>query len=487
MNVRQSLFYALLQRYFTFILQFISNIIISRLLLPEEIGVFSLSLAALSIIQVMREFGISRYLIQEKHLSDDIIRTAFGLMIVISLSFALGVFAARDVIAEFYNRPELSDIILVLLINFFILPFGQPAYALLSRDMEFRKTLYIGMASVTVHSVVGVGCAFYGFSSMSLAYASVAGTLVTSVLSLAMYPTHIKLRPSLKEWRRILSYGIFATLSSIVGTAGGSSAEIVMGKVLTFTAVGLYSRANGLITVFQVQLIQTLSRVAFSGFAKLIREGEKIEGRYLRALSYITGFLWPIYVVLGFAAEALIVFLFGEVWADSAPVARILCLNGMVVGCYAMLVSVYNAHGAVRRQLANESIVQSIRILLVILAAPYGLAAVAWAQVASSVLNGILLYHMIRPLFAVRLREFLRALWRSAVVAAITLAATAAAYGVLAQIPHAHLTTLIVSAIVGLASWIFGIWLTGHVIGPEIVLWLRKGAAALQYRRTTLK
>lgn len=481
MNVRQSLFYSLLQRYLVFIIQFATNIIISRLLLPEEIGVFSLSLAALGIIQVMREFGVGRYLIQEKHLTDDIIRTAFGLMIVISWAFALGIFAVRDLIADFYDRPELADIILVLLINFVILPFGQPARALLNREMEFRKTFFIDMTSVVVHAGVGVACAFLGFSSMSLAYAAVAGTAVTTAMTLYIQPTHLKLKPSLKEWRRILSYGVFATSSSVIGTAGGSSAEIVMGKVLSFTAVGLYSRASGLITVFQVQLMYALGRVAFSGFAKLIREGEKIEGRYLQALAYLTGFLWPIYVVMGFAAPSLIVFLFGEVWAEAGPAARVLCLNGMVVACFALVPSVYNAHGAVRRQLVNESIVQTLRIILVLVAAPHGLLAVAWAQVAASILNGVLLYHMIRPDFVIRLQDWLRALRKSMVVTVITAIAMTATFIVLSRLDPSPFATLLASAIVGGASWLLGIRLTRHVIGPEIVVWL--SAAVRKIRR----
>lgn len=481
MNVRQSLFYSLLQRYLVFIIQFTTNIIISRLLLPEEIGVFSLSLAALGIIQVMREFGVGRYLIQEKHLTDDIVRTAFGLMIIISWAFALGVFAARGLIADFYNRPELANIILVMLINFIILPFGQPARALLNREMEFRKTFFIDMASVVVHAAVGVTCAYLGFSSMSLAYAAVAGTAVTTAMTLYIQPAHLKMRPSLKEWRRILSYGVFATSSSVIGTAGGSSAEIVMGKVLSFTAVGLYSRASGLITVFQVQLMYALGRVAFTGFAKLIRQGEKIEGRYLQALAHLTGFLWPIYVVLGFAAPSLIVFLFGAVWAEAAPAARVLCFNGIVIGCFALVPSIYNAHGAVRRQLVNESIVQTIRITLVLVAAPYGLVAVAWSQVAANVISGILLYHMIRPDFIISLRDWLRAIWKSAVVTLITTTAMIIAFTVMAQLDPAPLEVLLVSAIVGAGSWLAGIRLTHHIIGPEIIVWL--SAAVHKIRR----
>jgi O-antigen/teichoic acid export membrane protein len=482
-SVRHSLFYSLLQRYFSFIIQFSSNIIIARLLLPEEIGVFSLSLAALGIIQVMREFGIGRYLIQEKNLTDDIVRTAFGLMIVISWTFALGVFLTRGFIADFYNRPELADIILVMLINFIILPFGQPARALLNREMQFKKTFYIDTASVAVHAVVAVTCAYLGFSSMSLAIAGVSGTAVSAIMALMMHPRHLKLKPSLKEWRRILSFGIFATSSSIIGTIGNSSPEIVMGKVLTFAAVGLYSRAAGLITILHTQIIYAIGRVVFAGFAQLLRKGEKIEGPYLKALAFFTGFLWPVYVVMAFAVEDIIIFLFGEVWAPSASPARVLCINGLVLGCFALMPSVYNAHGAVRRQLINESVVQTARVVMILLAAPYGLTAVAWSQVITSALNGWMLYHMIRPQFVIHFKDWWHAVAKSAGVTVVTAVAMTAVWGILRQIPHTHLAALLAYGITGLAAWAASIRLTRHAIGPEAYLWLSKATLKLRLKK----
>jgi hypothetical protein len=153
----------------------------------------------------------------------------------------------------------------------------------------------------------------------------------------------------------------------------------------------------------------------------------------------------------------------------------------MVVACFALVPSVYNAHGAVRRQLLNESIVQTLRIILVLVAAPHGLLAVAWAQVVASILNGVLLYRMIRPDFVIRLRDWLQALKKSMAVTVITATAMTAAFIVLSKFDPSPFATLVVSAIVGGGSWLLGVRLTRHVIGPEIIVWL--SAAARKIRR----
>ena len=90
---------------------------------------------------------------------------------------------------------------------------------------------------------------------------------------------------------------------------------------------------------------------------------------------------------------------------------------------------------------------------------------------------------MIRPQFMISLRDWTRAMTNSAAVTAITAIAMAGAYGVLTQIPHGHLAALVTFAVVGLSSWWLGIRLTGHIIGPELRLWLEKAIMKLRLRK----
>ena len=77
--VRKALLFSFAERYLAIVIGLASNLVIARLLTPLEIGVYSVSLAVISIAQVLRDFGVAGYLVQERELNEDHIRTALGL------------------------------------------------------------------------------------------------------------------------------------------------------------------------------------------------------------------------------------------------------------------------------------------------------------------------------------------------------------------------------------------------------------------------
>ncbi len=81
--------------------------VIARLLTPAEIGFYSMGKAVVALAHVVRDFGVGNHLIQERELTQDRMRTALGVAIVIAWAMALVLFAASGAIARFYGEPGL--------------------------------------------------------------------------------------------------------------------------------------------------------------------------------------------------------------------------------------------------------------------------------------------------------------------------------------------------------------------------------------------
>lgn len=467
-TIRRSLFFSLVERHTAFAIQFISNIVIARLLTPAEIGVYSTSAALLALMYVVREFGISAFIIQERELTEAKIRTAFGLMILLSWPIAVLVWLGSNYIASWYGQPEIGDILSLMAVNFIILPFGQPARGLLNREMRFRSITLIDVSSGFAHAVSAIAFSWYGYGPISLAYASVIGTSVTVAITLWYKPRHVRLLPTLSNWREILSFGSYATAASVISTAGASSAELVIGKVLDFASVGLYSRAVGLVSLLQSQLPVAFARVALPGFAQMIRAGKQLEQPYVLALGHITGVLWPAYVFIALAAEPLIGLLFGEQWIGAVAVAQILCFAGAVNATVFLIHSVYNACGMMTRRFVSESIAQSIRIGVTLAAAPFGLEAVAVGQVLTAAISGLVYYIIAQNFLRITWVLFLQSIWRSAVVSGFTAASLIAASMALNAANEQYVVHLTVYTFAGGFGWCLGLALTRHVLGAEI-------------------
>ena len=110
-SVRRALAISFIERYALIVLSLASNILLARLLTPTEIGLYSVSLAAIGIAQVLRDFGIGTYLIQEKNLTNKSIGTAFGLSLLLGMIlFGLCYFCA-PIAGDIYDKPTITIIL----------------------------------------------------------------------------------------------------------------------------------------------------------------------------------------------------------------------------------------------------------------------------------------------------------------------------------------------------------------------------------------
>ena len=74
MSIRKSLVYSYLDRYASLVVSIVSSMVIARVLTPEDIGVFSVTMVLISFVATVRDLGAGQYLIQEKELTTDRIR-----------------------------------------------------------------------------------------------------------------------------------------------------------------------------------------------------------------------------------------------------------------------------------------------------------------------------------------------------------------------------------------------------------------------------
>src|SRR3546814_9476810 len=87
---------------------------------------------------------VGNYLIREPDLNIMKIRSAFGVMLLISWALGLVLFLSRHAIADLYGRPSIAEVMSLLALSFVVAPFGEPASALLTRQMRFRSLHNIG-------------------------------------------------------------------------------------------------------------------------------------------------------------------------------------------------------------------------------------------------------------------------------------------------------------------------------------------------------
>ena len=421
-DVRTSVILSLIERHASVLIQFLGSLALARLLTPAEIGIFSVGLVVTGLVQGLRDFGIRNYIIQEADLSPARLRSALGVSTVISWAIATLLYALSEPIARFYAEPGLGDVILLLTFNFLVIPPGSIALALLSREMRFDSLLRVSLLGTVAQQSAAVTLALLGFGYLALAVSAVIGTAVTVVAAARLVGGRMPWRPSLRGALPILRFGGTAAASSIVTNLGLSAPDLVMGRMLGFAPVGLYSRAAGLVGLFRLSISGALSNVTMAAFAARNREGQAVADAYLRSVSVITSLAWPFYGFLGFAAEPLLRQLYGDQWTPATPLVQILCIAFAAEAITTFGGSTLLALGEVGRQLKAQLVLQPLRFLLVILASLHGVAAVAATQVLFYLLVLIVYQRVLHPMLGIRLAAVVRATRGSLLVALAALA-----------------------------------------------------------------
>ena len=365
-SIRRSLFISLTERYLIIALKLTSFFILARLLTPEEIGLFSVSAAFIGLAHVVRDFGVGSYLIQEKDLTLHRKRTAFTITLIIGLSFFFIIQLSSAPIASFYNDNRMQYVLQLLAFNFLLIPFNSVTLATLRRDMKFNVLFWINIAAAIVGTTTALTLAALDFGFMSLVWSSIANTATTCLGGLVYRRSEFWLHPSLREWRRIFSFGSQATAASVVTEIAMNTNDLIVGRLLGFSPVAILSRAQGVMYLFQRDIMSAIRNVAYPGFAKAYRDGADMEAIHTRTVTAITVIAWPFYGFLALFSLEILRVLFGPQWDEAAPLVPVFCLAGAFAAIYNLQPQLLIAMGKVNISIRATITIQLIRICSVI-------------------------------------------------------------------------------------------------------------------------
>jgi O-antigen/teichoic acid export membrane protein len=452
----------------SFLISFVSNVVLARLLLPSEIGLFSTALAVLAILHAIRDFGLGRYLLKEPVLTDDKIRTVFGMAILISWSLGLAIYLLRHGAAAFYREPQIGEVLALLSVNFFFLPFGQPALALMRRERRYGRLSMIAVASSLAGAVVSVVSALLGYGPLALTHGAIANTGTTVVLCLASRPDHLLMLPSLKSWRDVFHFGSLGSGTTLINQMGAQAPELFLGRLLGFSAVGLYSRALGISTIIQRLFAQAVAWVMGAEFAAVFRSGKAPAASVLSVTDYLVVVGWPALVFLAFKADTIILYLYGENWLPAAPLVPALCLYQAIHLLVSQAGALYEGSGNVKLQLRNAMTLQVISIALLVVGSMHSLLAVAWLRALHGVAEVVVQISVYRRHVDIGLRNLLAACLRSMIVTG----GVAAVLAVLIMLEPVYadgaLSALVVQAILVGLSYVALLHAVGHPLVNQL-------------------
>lgn len=473
-KLKSSLLFSFLDKYFGYILRFISTIIIARLLTPEEIGIFSVAFVVISIGHVLRDFGVAQYLIQEKTLSDEKIRAAFGTMFIIAWSMWLLLFLCKNQFAQFYDEPRLAQALNVLTIIFLLAPFGSVRIALLRREMHFKTLAKINVFSYVCLFIVTIGLCYLKFSFMALVWGQLAGVIATNIGCVIACKGKYWYLPSLKGSRQVIKFGTQLTVANIAENVAEGAPDLFIGRFLNMQAVGLFSRAQGCVSLFKVFVSASVWPVILPYFSLKNRSGEKLLPDYLKAISIYSAFAWPFFIALLILAEPVVLTLYGDQWVASILLVKILCIAAILEACFPFRNALMISLGKTKQHLQVQLVVSGLRIVSILVGSIYGLRYAAIGLSVSEFVSQFYIFLSLKNIINISFRQWILSTWVSFSAMVFVALGCFVAQQVTLIYQLSNWITILLAMLICAVIWIITLFMTAHPLKDQLTNILSK-------------
>lgn len=400
-------------------LQFFVSILLARLLLPEEFGLLAMLSIFTGVAGLFVDSGFSLALIQRQNITREDESTVFffnlgaGLIVALGLCLAAPWIAtffeqaiSKDKIyasaltlhnlpwlADFFKLPVLQSLTYVMAFNLFVGSLGSIQSVLLTKAMEFKGLMKIGVVASLLSGVLAVILAWQGFGVWSLALQTLASTMITIVLLWLRHPWRPQWVFSFTSLCSLFHFGGYMLLSGLLDTLYTRLYSLIIGKLFSARELGYYTRADNTQQLPVNVLISVLNRVAFPLFSVAATDKALLARGMRKVIRTIMLFNIPIMLGLMVVAEPLVITLIGEKWLPSVPVLQILCLSGVIWPLHVINLNVLMAQGHSNLFFRIEVLKKIIGVVAIVVASFYGILAIAWSQVIVGILGFLINAH----------------------------------------------------------------------------------------------
>ncbi|MBT2725208.1 MULTISPECIES: MOP flippase family protein [unclassified Bacillus (in: firmicutes)] len=392
-------------------LQIIQFALLGKMMSISEFGLVGMITTIVVFAQILLDLGFGTAVIQKEGVSARVLSSLFWLNVVVGIGLFVLLFLFSPLIATYFQRSELVELIRILAVMFLIAPVGQQCQYLLQKELRFNLL-----------GAIEVGTNVFSFLtlvililSISPIYAFVISQVVLNSLKGILYFMcyQKKWRPSLvfnlSECKEYISFGAYQLASRLVNRIGSNLDVILIGRFMGAEALGIYNLAYQIVTIPVLKINPIITRVAFPVFSKSHQNQVLLTDGFLHMTKLLSLVSFPILMGLTAVSNVFILTIFGQKWLDAVPVVQIMA----VVGILRVLM---NPNGSVilAKGKANIAFYWDAGVLILYGASLWlavmtnKLEVVAWTYAGVSLVNFLVGRWLLNWLIQLRFRQYLQ-------------------------------------------------------------------------------
>lgn len=369
---------------------FVVQLLLARLLSPEEFGLVALVVVFISICDVLVTYGFGNSLIANKDSDSADFSTCFYFGLSLAFVVYFVVFFVAPEIASFYNKPELSTVLRVMALRIPIAAFNTVQHAYVSKNMWFHKFFYATLIGTVISGIVAVVMAYHGFGIWALVEQNLGNVAIDTICLWFIVGWRPTLEFSLPKLRAIYDYGWKILAVGLLDAVYSRLRDLVIGKQYSSQDLAFYSRGYTFPS-FGMRLVEpTVNAVLFPALSQCRDNQAEMKSITKQVIQLSTYFLYAFMIGLAVIAKPLVVLLLTEKWLPCVVFLQIGCIANLFRPQQFINNSVIKASGRSDLLLKLDLVKKAIGISLLIISAYFGIIWIALSLVATYFISMII-------------------------------------------------------------------------------------------------
>lgn len=304
----------------------ISTIIVVRFISPQDYGLNTMLEAPLELMLLLSTLGLDVALVQSKRLEQDIVRSAFGWLLIINGALFLAYFFGGPLLAAYFNEPSLSALAKTLAFVFLLAPFRVIPNAQLDRELKFKLKAQVELVSTVCATILTLTLAILGAGVWALVIGVLVNRGLQALLLMLRHPWFVLPTFNIKIAGQLIAFGGITAAAGAVTLISGKLVHFIAGPELGAAKLGLYAVSMQFALLPLAKFMSMINPSLLPAFSKF-QDQRELASHYLeKSLGIVSLAIFPAVIGMACIADTFVTTVLGTRWSEAALPLALLSL-----------------------------------------------------------------------------------------------------------------------------------------------------------------
>ena len=331
MEIFKNTSWVMISQIITSVFGFFWIILMARYLGVSEFGILTFGLSFATLMSIFMDLGFSTFTTRDLSQNQELVSKYIGNGIPLKILLSISSFLASIIILLIMRYDSLTvEVALILAVHIIFFTMGNLFNGVFQ---AYGKIKYQAIGIIIHSSILLIGTIFVVFTNLgiySVALLYLIASLVTLIYLCIKSNSEIvpiSLQFDLSFWKKSVKKAMPFGLTNIFTAVYFLIDTVMLSFMKGSTAVGIYSSAYKIITVFTT-LYLVYNFVIFPLMSNLYKNSaDMLKISYEKSIKYLLMIILPIAVGISYYSQPIILLIYGSQYVDASSVLQLLIWN----------------------------------------------------------------------------------------------------------------------------------------------------------------